>query len=345
MTSARWLRNFLPLAACAAMLIATGRAAPERAPVAAGAGRIVRLDGRFDALVPADARLEKIVDGHKWLEGPLWNRERRALLFSDIPQNTIFEWREGTGVRAFHTPAGYSGTAPFKGREPGSNGLSYDPQGRLVICQHGDRRIARLNADGSLTTLVDRYQGKRLNSPNDAAYNRRGDLYFTDPPFGLPGTFEDPQKEIPFTGVYRLSREGKLTLLTRELKFANGIAFSPDEKTLYVTNADPARPQWFAFPVKADGTLGAPRLFFDGTHLIPRGPGSADGMKADAQGNLFAAGPGGIHVFSSDGSHIGSIEIGSATSNCAWGGEGSTLYITAGTAIYRIRLDTKGAGL
>ena len=345
MTSARWQRSRIAAIALVVSALFAAAAFSTSHVQPPGASKIVPLDARFDALVSADARLEKIIDGHKWVEGPLWNRECSALLFSDIPQNTIFEWREGAGVRPFYTPTGYSGSAPFTGREPGSNGLTYDSQGRLVICQHGDRRIARLEADGSLTTLVDRYQGTRLNSPNDAVYNSRGDLYFTDPPFGLPGTFDDPQKELPFSGVYRLSRGGKLTLLTRELKFANGITFSPDEKTLYVTNADPAKPQWFAFPVKRDGTLGPSRLFFDGTHLIPRGPGSADGMKTDTHGNLFAAGPGGIHVFSSDGTHIGSIEIGTATSNCAWGDDGSTLYITAGTAIYRIRLNTKGRGL
>lgn len=213
-----------------------------------------------------------------------------------------------------------------------------------MLCEHGDRRITRHEDDKRKTTLADRYEGKRLNSPNDLVFRSNGDLYFTDPPFSLPKAFDDPRKELDFNGVYRLTTTGKLTLLTKDIKAPNGIAFSPDEKILYVSNADPNRAVWMAFDVKDDGTLANGRLFFDATAWTNTKKGVPDGMKVDKEGNLFAAGPGGIHIFASDGTHLGSIETGVATSNCAWGNDGSVLYITAGTAVYRIRLGTRGVG-
>jgi gluconolactonase len=192
---------------------------------------IIRLDPRFDKLVPLNVVIEKIARGHKWVEGPAWNRKEGYLLFSDIPTNSVFKWQEGEGTRLFLKPSGYTGKVPFEGREPGSNGLAYDTEGRLVLAEHGDRRIARLEKSGKKTTLADHYEDKRINSPNDLAFNSNGDLYFTDPPFGLPKAFEDPRKELPFQGVYRLSKDGKLTLLIRDIKAPNGIAFSPDERS------------------------------------------------------------------------------------------------------------------
>ena len=305
---------------------------------------IVRLDPRFDQLVPRDARLERLAGGFTWVEGPAWNRKDGYLLFSDIPNNSVFKWQPGAGVSLFLKPSGYTGREPFQGREPGSNGLTFDPQGRLVLCEHGDRRITRLEPDGRKTTLADRYQGKRLNSPNDAVYQSNGDLYFTDPPFGLPKAFDDPGRELDFSGVYQRKPDGRLVLLTKQIRAPNGIAFSPSEKTLYVTNADLKHAVWMAFDVRDDGTLGPGRVFFDGTAWTKTKKGAPDGMKVDRQGNLFAAGPGGLHVFAPDGTHLGSIETGVATANCAWGDDGSVLYITADTAIFRIQLRTKGAG-
>ena len=303
---------------------------------------IVRLDPRFDKLVPKDAVMEKIADGFEWVEGPVWDRKGGRLLFSDVPGNSIFEWREGKGASLFLTPTGYTGSEPFTGREPGSNGLAFDAAGRLLFAAHGDRRIARIEADGTKTTRADRYEGKRLNSPNDLVFKSNGDLYFTDPPFGLPGTFDDAKKELPFQGVYRLSRDGKLTLLTRELKAPNGIGFSPDEKTLYVS--DSLGPRWMAFDVRKDGRLGNSRVLLEGTEFKKNGPGVPDGLKVDAQGNIFGAGPGGIYVIAPDGTLLGRFDFGVATGNCAWGEDGSTLFITSNTAVYRIRLTTKGAG-
>jgi gluconolactonase len=304
--------------------------------------KIVRLDPRFDKLVPRDAVVEKLADGFTWVEGPVWDRKSGYLLFSDIPANSIIKWQEGKGTSLFLKPSGYSGSAPFEGREPGSNGLTFDSSGRLVLCQHGDRRIARIEADGGTTTLIDRYEGKRLNSPNDLAFKSNGDLYFTDPPYGLPKTFDDPRRELDFCGVYRLTPAGKLSLLTAGIKAPNGIAFSPDEGTLYVASSDPNRAIWMAYDMKADGRISNGRVFFDATAWVKDNPGLPDGMKIDKQGNLFATGPGGLHVFAPDGKHLGSIRTGVPTSNCGWGGDGSVLYITANTAILRVKLSTKG---
>ena len=303
-----------------------------------------RFDVRFDGLGPNDARLETVADGHQWVEGPVWDTRTQALLFSDIPANTIFRWREGSH-EAFLKPSGYSGSRPFGGREPGSNGLLFDEAGRLVICQHGDRRILRLEHNGDLTTLADRYQGKRLNSPNDAVYNSQGDLYFTDPPFGLPGTFDDPARELDFSGVFRLSRNGELSLLISDLRAPNGIALSPDEKTLYVTDVDPDRPAWHAYDLDATGRPENGRVFHDARPWTESRKGGPDGLKTDANGNLFAAGPEAVFVFAADGTLLGLIETGVPTANVSWGEDGSTLFIAANTAIYRIRLTTVGSPL
>ena len=316
---------------------------PRQRAAQGDALKITRLDPRFDKLVPNGARLEKIADGFNWVEGPVWDRAGRYLLFSDIPANSVFKWKEGEGVSLFLKPSGYTGARPFEGREPGSNGLAFDSAGRLVLCEHGDRRVARLEKDGRKTTLVDRFEGRRFNSPNDLVFRSNGDLYFTDPPFGLPKVFGDPQRELDFCGVYLLTREGKLALLTREIKAPNGIALSPDEKTLYVTEVDPRRSAWFAYDVKADGTIGNGRLFHDATRWTKTKKGAPDGLKVDAEGNLFATGPEGVYVFAPDGTHLGIIETGVATANCAWGDDGRTLYIAADKTIYRIKLSTKGA--
>ena len=274
------LSKLMALAAIPALGLAVylaARTTAEAKPTVDSEIKIVRLDPRFDQLVPRDAKLEKIVDGYKWVEGPVWNRKGGFLLFSEIPSNSIYRWKEGEGVSLFLRPSGYTGTAPFTGPEPGSNGLIFDALGRLLLCEHGNRRIARLEADGKKTTLADRYEGKRLNSPNDLVFKSNGDLYFTDPPFGLPKAADDPRKELPFQGVYRLSKDGKLTLLTKDLKFPNGIGFSPDEKTLYISNAEKTNAVWLAFEVKGDGTLGKSRVVFDGTEWLKTGKGVRTG--------------------------------------------------------------------
>jgi gluconolactonase len=344
MMTGRTLRALVVvLSAAATLTLALSVAIPPANP-ASSASRIVRLDPRVDRLVPAGAVLERIADGFMWVEGPVWDRRGGYLLFSDIPKNAVYEWAPGSGVSLFFAPSGYTGTAPFAGREPGSNGLAFDPRERLVLAEHGDRRIARLEPNGRQATLVDRYQGRRLNSPNDLVFTSNGDLYFTDPPFGLPKAFDDPAKELPFSGVFRLSAEGQLTLLTSELRAPNGLAFSPDERVLYVSNADRARAVWMAYTVRVDGSLAPGRVLFDATAQAQTLKGAPDGMKVDRNGHLFAAGPGGIYVLAPDGTHVGSLETGGVVSNVAWGEDGSVLYITGDTAIYRIRLLTRGAG-
>lgn len=314
-------------------------------------GKIERLDPAFDNLIGRDAKLEILATGHDWTEGPLWvPREDGFLLFSDIPRNRVYKWQEGKGESIFLEPAGYTGSATnFK--EPGSNGLLLDPKGQLVLMEHGDRRVSRLDSwEGKKkTTLANRYMEKRLNSPNDGVYKSNGDLYFTDPPYGRalkdskPNEF--PDRALDFCGVYRLSPDGKLTLLTKEMTKPNGIAFSPDEKTLYVANSDPDKAIWMAFPVKDDGTLGAGKVFSDVTKWVGKDrPGLPDGMKVDAKGNVFATGPGGVLVFTAQGKHLGTIATGVPTSNCAWGNDGSVLYVTADKALTRIKTKTKGKG-
>jgi gluconolactonase len=304
---------------------------------------IERRSAAFDAVVPADVVVERVAGGFTWVEGPVWDPKRLLLYFSDIPRNAVLAWRPGAGTEVFLEPSGYTGAAPFAGREPGSNGLALDPKGRLVLCQHGDRRVARLEHDGRITVLADRYEGKRLNSPNDVAFGPNGDLYFTDPPFGLPRAFQDPARELPYCGVYRVDARGQLTLLTTALSAPNGLAFSPDFKTLYVSNADPKQPLWMSFPVRTDGTLGKGRVFADATAWAKERPGAPDGMKTDRDGNLFAAGPGGVYVFTSNGTHLGTIVLNVPTSNCAFGADGDDLYITADTSIYRLRWPRKDA--
>jgi gluconolactonase len=342
MTCCRSVIVIACLAASAALVPLAVGEGQTYAPI----GTVERVDPRLDQIIPPGAAMERLTDGLDWAEGPVWVPSGKYVLFSDIPKNMIWKWKDGEGKTSYLKPSGYSGSAPFTGREPGSNGLTLDKEGRLVMCQHGDRRVARQEKDGKITTLVDRYQGKRFNSPNDLCYKSNGDLYFTDPPYGLPGQMNDPGKELDFQGVYRLTPRGELTLLTKEMSRPNGIAFSPDEKTLYVANSDNDKaPVWMAFSVKADGTLDAGKVFFDAMPWVrQRKPGSPDGMKVDQKGNLFATGPGGVCIFSPDGKHLGTLNTGEATANCAFGDDGSTLYITANKYLCRIKTVTKGMG-
>jgi gluconolactonase len=321
-------------------------ATPVAAPESGAQVKIVSLDPRFNKIVPADVKFEKLAGGYNWVEGPVWNRKENFLLFSDIPSNSIIKWREGEGASVFMKPSGYTGKEPFPGREPGTNGLIYDSAGRLVACEHGDRRVSRLEPDGKTkTTLADRFEGKRLNSPNDLVYKSNGDLYFTDPIYGLPKGADDPRRELDFCGVYRLSKDGKLTLLTKEITRPNGIAFSPDEKKLYVACSDSEKAIWMVYDVMGDGTIADGKVFFDSTSWVKDGKkGLPDGMKVDKDGHLFATGPGGVHIFTPDGKHLGTFDTGVPTANCGWGDDGSTLYITANHDLLRVKLNTKGVG-
>lgn len=306
-------------------------------------GTIHRYDPKLDALLPRDAKIEVLSSRFGWAEGPVWVKKDGFLLFSDVIKNQVMKWKEGAGVSVYLHPSGYTGIYPYS-KEPGSNGLMINQKGELVSCEHGDRRISVLAPGGGKRTLVDNYQGKRLNSPNDGCFKSNGDLYFTDPPYGLPKLAEDPMRELDFCGVFRLSIDGRVTLLTKDMTRPNGIAFSPDEKTLYVAQSDPKAAIWMAFPVATDGTLGPGKVFYDVTASVSQLPGLPDGMKVDAEGNLFATGPGGCYVFASDGKLLGRIETGEKTANCAWGDDGSVLYLCADMYLCRVKTTTKGAG-
>jgi gluconolactonase len=302
---------------------------------------ITSLDPRFSQLVPKDVKLEKIAEGFTWVEGPVWHKQGGYLLFSDIPANRIYKWKPKEGVSLFLKNSGYSGSTPFTGKEPGSNGLTFDDRGQLVLCRHGDRQIGRLEDDGRISVLADHYDDYKLNSPNDLVFKSNGDLYFTDPPFGLPKVFDDPDK-APVQGVYRLSNNGTLTRLISDIKAPNGIAFSPDEKTLYISDDDPDRTAWLAYDVQADGTVSNGRVFFDATRWRTDTAGP-DGLKVDHYGNIFGTRPGGLSVIAPDGTLLGTIETGQPTSNVAWGEDGRTLFITGGDSVYRSRLTTGGS--
>ena len=299
--------------------------------------QVERDDPAIDGIVPANAKLYKVAEGFEFTEGPIWVRERDALLFSDPNHNTIYEYTGQGALSIFRDKSGYDGADIAEYTQPGSNGLTLDRQGRLTINEHGRRRVSRLEPNGSLTVLADRYEGKRLNSPNDLVYRSDGTLYFTDPPFGLPKFFDDPRKELPFSGVFSW-RDGQLRLLTRELKGPNGIVFSPDEKYLYVSNWDPAAKTVTRYPVSHDGTLGKGVVLIDLTQQIP-GEEALDGMKADIQGNLYLSAPGGVWIYDAQGRHLGTIRAPRPVHNFAWGGkDGRTLYLCARSALYRIDL-------
>ena len=324
-----------------AMLTLATRAPAQVSPVPPPEPTARPLDARFEELVPPGVKLEKIVDGHEWVEGPVWVRDGGYLLFSDVPRNAIYRWKEGEGEEVFLRRSGYTGWWPSRTRELGSNGLTLDRDGRLVFARHGNREIARREKDGRVVVLAKRYQGKRLNSPNDLVYRSNGDLYFTDPPYGLA---RRSARELPYQGVYRLDRTGALTLVIADLSAPNGIAFSPDERTLYVSNSDRRRMVWMAYDVDAVGGVSNGRVLFDGTRTLAGRRGAPDGLKVDARGNIFAAGPGGVYVFTAKGTLLGWFDLGSSVGNVAWGEDGGTLFIAANSAVYRVRLATRGAG-
>lgn len=304
--------------------------------------RIDRLDAALDQLIPPNAEIEILAEGFDWSEGPVWIEEGDYVIFSDIPPNRLYKWKEGEGKSLYLEPSGYTGSAE-RGGEVGSNGLLLDAEGNLVLCQHGDRRVARMDAPldapaANYVTLADKWEGKRFNSPNDATYHSNGDLYFTDPPYGLEKNMDDPLKEIDFQGIYRLSTDGTVTLLTDEITRPNGIGFSPDEKTLYVASSDPKKAIWMAYDVKDDGTIENGRIFFDATQWVGELKGLPDGMDIDATGNVWATGPGGVLIFNPEGKHLGTIFTGQATANCTFGDGGKSIYITADMYLMRVKL-------
>jgi len=298
---------------------------------------VERDDPAIDAIVPANAKLFKVAEGFQFTEGPIWVREQRALLFSDPNHNTIYKYADGAPITVFREKSGYDGTDIAQYGQPGSNGLTLDHDGRLTINEHGRHRVTRLERDGSLTVLAASFEGKRLNSPNDLVYKSDGSLYFTDPPFGLPKFFDDPRKELPYSGVFRWKSD-RLQLLTSDLKGPNGIVFSPDERYLYVSNWDPAAKTVTRYRVRPDGSVGKGEVFIDLTRQVP-GDEALDGMKADVRGNLYLSAPGGVWIFDANGKHLGTIRAPKPVHNFAWGDDdGRTLYLCARSALYRVQL-------
>ena len=313
---------------------------PIAIPVSEVNVEVIRKDPAMDAIVGANPKIFKLAAGFQFTEGPVWIRDGSYLLFSDPNANTIYKYVPDGQLSVFRTPSGYSGADIAEYGQPGSNGLTVDRQGRLTINEHGNRRVTRLEKDGTLTVLADRYEGKRLNSPNDLVYRSDGTLYFTDPPFGLPKFFDDPRKELPVSGVYSLFH-GKLQQIATDFTGPNGIAFSPDEKYLYVTNWDDKKKAIMRYEAQPDGTLSNAELFF-GMTAAP-GEDALDGMKVDQQGNLYVSGPGGLWVISAAGKHLGTIIAPMHPHNLAWGDEdGKTLYLCARSGLYRMRLNIAG---
>lgn len=307
-------------------------------------GKIEIFDPALESLVDPASPIEILADGFTWTEGPCWigSAADGHLLFSDIPRNSIFKWKASEGISLFMNPSGYTGVT-YYGLEPGSNGLLLDSKGQLVLCEHGDRRVSVLTPNGGKRTLADNYQGKRLNSPNDGALHSNGDIYFTDPPYGLPAREKDPRRELDHFGVYRIKQDSnELTLLTTELQRPNGIAFSPDYKTLYVAQSDPKQAIWKAFDVTSDGLLSNGRVLHDATGSVGKLPGLPDGMSVDSLGNLWASGPGGIYVMTPQGKVLGRLTTGEKTSNCTFGEDGKSLFITADSYLCRVKLKVKG---
>ncbi len=302
--------------------------------------QIVRKDPAINAIVGPNPKLFKLAEGFAFTEGPIWVPDMQALLFSDPNRNTIYRYAKDGTLSVFRTPSGYAGADIAEYTQPGSNGLTLDPQGRLTIDEHGNRRVARLDANGELTVLADRYEGKRLNSPNDLVYRSDGALFFTDPPFGLPKFFADPRKELPFSGVFAL-RGGVLSLITKEMTGPNGIAFSPDERFLYVGNWDDKKKVVMRYEATADGTYANGTVFFDMT--AAPGEDAIDGMKVDTHGNLYVSGPGGVWILSPIGAHLGTIITPRHVHNMAWGDDDrQTLYLCAQDRLYRIHLNIPG---
>jgi gluconolactonase len=330
------------------LVLLTGSLSAQNTTNFPSIGHVDRFDAALDELIPKDAVIEVLCGGFDWAEGPVWvpekgNKFGGFVLFSDIPHNAVMRWQEGVGVSVYMKPAGYTGVADY-GREPGSNGLALDAMGRLVLCEHGDRRISVVTKGGGKLTLADRWNGKRFNSPNDLAIRTNGDIFFTDPIYGLPQRADDPLREIDFCGIYRLQPDGTVTLQSKAMSRPNGIAFSPDELTLYVANSDDQDPVLRAFPLREDGNLAPSTPFFDSSkdNRIPRGGG--DGMKVDVHGNVFATGPGGVLVLSPQGQLLGRLATGESIANVGWGNDGNVLYLTSDMYLCRIRTKTKGVG-
>lgn len=316
--------------------------AVKKEPETKSKGEIMVVDEQLKNVLDTNAPIEIIAEGYDWSEGPLWLESEQKLIFSDVPRNTVYAWSEKEGDREYLKPSGFTGDH-FKGSEPGSNGLTLNNQGDLVLCQHGNRAVSVMKSELSnprpnYEILASTYEGKRFNSPNDLIFDSVDNLYFTDPPYGLPGGMDDPEKELDFQGVFRVGPEGEVSLLDDKLTRPNGLALSPDEKTLYVANSDPEHAVWMEYTLDENRNIASEKLFFDATEWVGKEKGLPDGLKVDNKGNVFATGPGGVWVFSPEGKHLGTIKTGEATANCAFNEDKSILYMTADSYILRLKI-------
>ena len=303
-------------------------------------GSIEKLDPRLDAIISTDAKIEVLGEGYSWSEGPVWVESDQILIWSDVPENIAYSWKPGEQVKEYLNPSGYTG----EGKREGSNGLLLNAAGELVLCQHGDRRVAIMEAPISAPktqykTIVEKYDGKKFNSPNDAAYGKDGSLYFTDPPYGLPGQDESPEKEISFNGVYRASADGEVTLMDKELSRPNGIAFNPDFTKCYVANSDPNMAIWKVYDVDENGNFQNGKVFFDVTSMVgDEHKGLPDGLRVNKNGTIFATGPGGVLIFSPQAEHLGTIRPGVAVANCTLNADQSIIFLTAHNYVTQVAL-------
>ena len=302
-------------------------------------GSVERLSPEINKLINSDAKIEILAKGFEWSEGPIWSKKLNSLLFSDVPNNVIYKWNEKNGLSVFAKPIGYSGKVP-NNKKAGTNGLTIDSDGNLIVCMHGDRMIAKvenLNIE-NVSSIIESYNKKLFNSPNDLVYDSKGNLFFTDPPYGLLEGDNDKLKEIPFNGVYKLSHDGNLDLLIKNLTRPNGISISNDEKTLYVANSDNNNPIIMKYELSEDGVKN-PRIFFDGKKLAKKDEGLFDGLKVHPSGNLFATGPGGVLIIKENGDHIGTIRTEVRTANCAFDNKFEYLYMTSDMYLTRIKVN------
>ena len=306
-------------------------------------GTIEKYDEALNSIIDSNTKAEIIAEGFEWSEGPLWIEKQKMLLFSDVTMNTVYKWTEEKGKEIYLQPSGYTGKEPGKCKEPGSNGLILDTDGNLVLCQHGNRQMAKMDASldkpfAKFITLADKYKGQRFSSPNDAVYNSEGELFFTDPPYGLETQDDkDPKKEIMFNGVYKVKKDGSVILLVDSISRPNGLAFFPGEKRLLIASSDPDKPNWYVWDVQGD-SLPNGKIFYSAAGHDTTWNGLPDGLKIDRKGNVYASGPGGIYFFNSEGKKLGVLRLDNATSNCALSPDEKTLYVTNDMYVLRIKL-------
>jgi gluconolactonase len=336
------MKQFKLILVASILLLSCGNSQQQTKPMYKTTGTIERIDPALDSIIDAGAVAEIIAEGFEWSEGTLWIEKENMLLFSDIPNNTVYKWTEAKGKEVYITPSGYTATSK-RGGETGSNGLLLDANGNLVLCQHGNRQMARMDAPidqpaAKFITLADKYQGKRFSSPNDAVYNSAGELYFTDPPYGLESQGDDdPKKELSFNGVYKVKTNGEVILLIDSIPRPNGIAFLPGEQQLIIASSDGTNPNWFIYDVKGDSLTNG-RLFYNDIASAKGQPGSPDGLKVDSKGNVFATGPGGIWIFNKEGKVLGKLKLKNPTSNCALSPDEKTLYISNDMQVLRFNM-------